>query len=132
MNFLLHLDDCQQEAQRGIREAEGLLQLVTQYVSQHAKALEVRATEIEEQLKGLDEDLQKLRAMLKDSREMVGRSLWWLKLQVHADAWQIKEQMDLRTFGLSLILTFVASIYLPFSFIAVRGGPCVPVGTSIF
>ena len=74
MNFSLHLDDCQQEAQRGIREAQALLQLVRQYVSQHAKALEDRATEIEEQLKGLDEDPQKLRAMLKESRAMIGHS----------------------------------------------------------
>jgi hypothetical protein len=44
--------------------------------------------------------------------------------------WQIKEQIDLRQITLTGLLTFLAAIYVPFSFISVRDCFCIGLKLS--
>jgi hypothetical protein len=126
INFLTHLDDFRQAAQLGLVDANWLLKDISEHVNantspassasnqsnvqtgansntsaQHPlQDLVDRCRKVEVELDYLAHDLDKLGKLLADAREMV------------------KQQIDLRQIGLSMVLALLAAIYLPFSFVS--------------
>ena len=129
LNYLLHLDDCRHDSCTGIGNAVLLLGRIEEYVRSDPTdidpALLLLYQDLSGDLKSLQKHLEEIAALIADLRGMVSQNLTGKHLTLCSQCTQaytlrqIKDQIDLRQIRLTGVLTFLAAIYVPFSFISV-------------
>ena len=134
MNFLLHLDDCRHESCIGLRDAASLLEEISDCIVLRPNTVDAGLQDscntILKDLDRLQKDLTNIGGTLAEIRTMVRTPrIYYTRAfsprpQRAQVSCQIKDQIDLQQISLTGVITVLAAIYLPFSFISVSN--CLP------
>jgi hypothetical protein len=122
IHYTLYLGDCQRVSNLGILNARSMLSTL----SNPGGPREFLAAPITDWITSISNDLSHLQSQLKEVSDKLDNLRHDVtdsppKFVLHyADFQKIKDQLDLRQVRLSRLLTILAAIYLPFSFVSVR------------
>jgi hypothetical protein len=129
------LEDCRQQSCLELADAFSLLSELWQtHVEKNTRldlGMEPWKEEIEKDLTYLSEEMDGVKGKIEDGRVMVCSQDTSYPVRSHKlIKSQVKDKLKLRQISRTFILTFVAAVYLPFSFMTVSTSSVTPISIA--